>query len=121
MSRLEINALNRRRILAEALNACTAQDIREEVSAALHRKYPSKGHAVHIAAEILDATHEFGMPPRDIECVVEEEAPDDKREEAALWAVIAAVVALAAFGLWHSYSAKVTATDEQTQEWRDGQ
>lgn len=121
MTRETITMINRRRCLADTLNACTQAEIRQEVAAALHRKFPAKGHAAHCAVEILEATMEHGMPPRDtgFDGATVLLAQPEKRE---WWQAVAAIaaIALACLAVYAISAAVVSSIDGTNSQIQQG-
>lgn len=113
-----ITMINRRRCLAENLNACTMEEIRQEVASALHRKFPGRGHAVHCAAEIIEATQEYGQPPREIEAQISFDDPPARNVLA--WIAAGLVVAVIGFGAYHAVSATLDGIERYEGEFRRG-
>lgn len=105
MTRETVTMVNRRACLRDALNACTAEDIRQEVPKALLRKFPSGPHAESVALDILDATMEQGQPKREtgFEGALVWPAPEEKgvaRKVVGLMAACVAAAAIVALMAW---------------------
>lgn len=90
--RAHITMINKRRMLADCLDACDTKTVRDEVAAHLMRRMTGRGQAVHEAACILDVTQEYGQPPR----VVDEWHGDMQDRTAIRFGLIALCVLMAA-------------------------
>lgn len=119
MDRKPITIINRRRMLAEALDACNSAEVREEVAAHAVKRYQMWSEIY--AEGIADAVRDMNAPPAPPEALIDLSAPPKRNAwRGVFWVIAGVLAALICYGLYWSADKTLRGVEAYQGEARRG-